>query len=50
MFLLQLVVDGVLHNVLDDWGPSRHLVSLFGDALLPGDLVGLAAAVASLEK
>lgn len=50
MFLLQLVVDGVLHDVLDDRGPPRHLVGLFGDALLPGDLVRFAAAVPSLHN
>lgn len=49
MFLLQFVVNGVLHDVLDDRSPSGHLVSLFGDPLLSGDLVGLATAVASLK-
>ena len=49
MLLLQLVVNDFLHDVLDDWGPSGHLVRLFCDALLPLHLVGLAAAVASLR-
>lgn len=48
VFLLQLVVDGVLHDVLDDRSPSGHLVGLFGDAFLPGNLVGFAAAGPSL--
>lgn len=50
MFFLQLVVNGVFHDVLDDWGPSGHLVGLFSDALFSGDLVGFAAAVTSLQK
>lgn len=41
---VQLVLDAVLHDVLDDGRPARHLVCVLVDALLARDCVPLIAA------
>jgi hypothetical protein len=40
---VKLILDAVLHEILDDWSPARHLVGLFSDAFFPGWLVNLLA-------
>ena len=41
--VVELLVDELLHHVLDDWRPSGHLVGLLIDPFLPLDLPDFAA-------
>jgi len=43
MLVIQFVLDGILHDILDDWSPAGHLIRLLRDALLPGYGVDLLA-------
>ena len=46
--VVELVVNGVFHDVLDDRGPPGHLVGLLAHALLPLCLPNLSSV--SLKK
>ena len=48
--VVQLVVDGVLHDVLDHRGPPRHLVGLLGHAVLATGLPYLATVALKIIK
>lgn len=43
MFRVQLIFDEVLHDILDDWSPSGHLICVFGDAFLTWNVVKFSA-------
>ena len=38
MRVVKFVFDGVLDNVLEDWGPSGHLVGVLVDPILALEL------------
>lgn len=48
MLLIQLVLDAVLHDVLNHGRPAGHLISLLGDSLFARHCV-LFLAVAALQ-